>query len=345
MSNLVIVAIPAEDDYVWKLSSEKIPHCTLLFLGDTNSISVDASQKITQFVEHAVNITDMGPFGLDVDRRDTLGVDEADVLFFRKGWAFNRLQRFRAQLLQDNNIKTAYDSSDQFSEWQPHLTMGYPPTPAKEDKRDYPGIHWVQFDRIAVWFGDFTGPEFRLQYNYDADMEVCMSDIRHPGAAVVADILHIDAETTTTRIDVVADSITLAETFSSEFLTHHGIKGMRWGKRTTRPAPSAVPASAMSVVPHGSKKKTIVKVDGGENHPAHEDAIRVAQATAKLKNSGPAALSNQELRDVAQRKQLEQQATRLTQSESRRFVSNLLRQQGQQSANRFVTKKVQEQVA
>ena len=39
MSNLVIVAIPDENDRVWKVSSEKIPHMTLLFLGDEDEVS------------------------------------------------------------------------------------------------------------------------------------------------------------------------------------------------------------------------------------------------------------------------------------------------------------------
>ena len=39
MSNLVIVAIPDENDRVWKVSSEQVPHLTLLFLGDTNEVA------------------------------------------------------------------------------------------------------------------------------------------------------------------------------------------------------------------------------------------------------------------------------------------------------------------
>ncbi len=78
MNNLVIVAIPAEDDYVHKISSEKVPHCTLLFLGEAINPNL---LRIAQFLQHAVTITELGPFGLDVDYRGVLGEDKADVLF------------------------------------------------------------------------------------------------------------------------------------------------------------------------------------------------------------------------------------------------------------------------
>jgi hypothetical protein len=70
---------------------------------------------------------------MPVDRRGELGADQADVLFFKKGrYDYKAIRDFRATLLQDNNIKTAYDSASQFEgPWHPHLTLGYPATPAK----------------------------------------------------------------------------------------------------------------------------------------------------------------------------------------------------------------------
>lgn len=277
MANLVIVAIPAEDDYVWKISSEKVPHMTLLFLGDIEGKPVF---KIQQFLEHAVNILELGPFGLEVDYRGTLGPDEADVLFFRHNdWSLKRVSEFRGQLLKDNNIKSAYDSAQQFEgPWQPHLTLGYPRAPAREDKRDFPGIRWVDFDRIALWYGDFEGPEFRLQYNYNL-AEVAMS------AAA-----------------------------GKEFLEHFGVKGMRWGQRNSAPRASTE-AQAKSVVTKHKSSQSKIKTSGGENHPPHEDAVKVALARQKLKKSGTVSLSNKELSDVANRLNLEQQVSRLESSQ------------------------------
>src|SRR3954454_10498325 len=139
-TNLVIAAIPDENDRVWKISSDEIPHLTVLHLGDVNEVS--NLEQIMLFVEHAANTT-LNRFYLPVDHRGELGEGKADVLFFKKGrYDFKAIRDFRSLLLQDENIKTAYDATAQFETpehvgapgqpWIPHLTLGYPETPAKE---------------------------------------------------------------------------------------------------------------------------------------------------------------------------------------------------------------------
>src|SRR3954453_4657267 len=323
MSNLVIVAIPDKNDHVWKISSEKVPHLTLLFLGDTDQIS--NLDKIVEFVEHAASTT-LNRFYLSVDHRGELGEDQADVLFFKKDpYSYKAIRNFREALLKDNNVRTAYDSATQFDgPWNPHLTLGYPATPAKPDERDY-GFYSVEFNKISVWTTDFEGPEFLLKDYWDEyetldaiPMDVAMSGLSHFGVKGM-------------KWESVSDS-------GAEFLEHYGIKGMHWGRRKATP-PRAVTPSAVSRVPHGVKRKTKIEVEGGENHPAHEDAIKVAEARAKLRNSGTAALSNKELREVANRLQLEQQVKQLAAPRGKSFVTNLLKQQGQQSAGRVITRK------
>lgn len=176
MSSLVIVALPSKDDYVNRISTEKVPHMTLLFLGE-DSTKVKNLDKIIGFVEHAANTT-LTRFSLEEDRRDILGPDLADVLVFSKNnWSgFKVVEQFRSNLLKENNIRLAYNLATQHPEWIPHITLGYPETPAKPDERDYPGINYVSFDRIAVWFKDYEGVEFPLK-RYYADMAVAMSDI------------------------------------------------------------------------------------------------------------------------------------------------------------------------
>lgn len=216
MSNLVIVAIPDENDRVWKVSSEKVPHLTLLFLGDVDKVS--NTDQIVQFVEHAANTT-LKRFYLPVDRRGELGADKADVLFFKKGrYDYKAIRDFRAVLLKDNNIKTAYDGATQFDgPWNPHLTLGYPETPAKPDDtdRDF-GFYDVAFNKIAVWMGDFEGPDFLLKDYWDefdaletVPMDVAMSGILHHGE----------------------DEYTQNLAMGAAFLAHSGVKGMRWGVR------------------------------------------------------------------------------------------------------------------
>lgn len=168
MPGVAIVAIPAEDDYVWRISSEKVPHMTLLYLGD-----LEANPKlanIENFVQHVVS-SSMFLGWMSVAKRGVLGPDEADVVFFEKhGPSYTMFEDARAAMLQNTDIHVAYNSTQQFPEWTPHLTLGYPPTPAKPDMREYPGIHGVRFDKIAIWFGNFDGPEFELNPREEVDL-------------------------------------------------------------------------------------------------------------------------------------------------------------------------------
>lgn len=194
--SLTIVAIPREDDVVWNISSEKIPHMTILFLGD--SASDQEISHISEFVGYAANLM-LDPFELAVDYRGELGEDQADVLFFKKDWSIRKIVDFRNQLLADSTIRSAFESVEQFPEWTPHLTLGFPETPAKPDTRDYTRIHWVEFDNIAFWTGDFTGSEFRLkQDNSMIDEAIAMTAM------------------------------------GKDFLEHHGVKGMKWGRRRSK---------------------------------------------------------------------------------------------------------------
>lgn len=225
---LVIVAIPEDDDPVWQYSSEKVPHMTLLFLGENPGGL--APIYMAEFLNHVVNTLNTSGFFMDVDRRGVLGDDQADVLFFEKNYEAKRLEEVRRNLLKNKFIREAYESVDQFPEWTPHLTMGYPETPAKKDDRERPGFNWVRFDRLAFWLGGYEGPEYRL--TTDDIEEVSMS----------------------TQAGV-------------DFLEHYGVKGMKWGvirKRGKDGRVEGKPVSTkfkktveISVAP-GSK----VKIDG-----------------------------------------------------------------------------------
>lgn len=185
----VIVAIPENDDIVWKLSSEKVPHMTLCYLGDV--MEDPQKEHIIEYLEHVVSTCMPYRFGMNVERRGTLGPNNADVLFFGE-YNLDKLEQFRSYLLKDNQLSRMYESVPQYPKFTPHLTMGYPENPALPDERDYPGINWVSFDRIALWTGDYSGPEFMLKERSLG--EVGMSD------------LDVD-----------------------NYLSHYGKKGMKWG--------------------------------------------------------------------------------------------------------------------
>ena len=109
-----------------------------------------------------------------------------------------------------------------------------------------------------------------------------------------------------------------------DFLEHHGVKGMHWGVRREQMRISSVskrgakevqrrrarppsPIRATPSIGRSSFTKSKVKTVGGEDHPPHEDAVRVAVARQKMKRSGVVALSNSELQTMAQRMNLESQ--------------------------------------
>jgi 2'-5' RNA ligase len=194
---LVVVALPTEEDYVRKISSDKEPHLTLLYLGE-NKFSSSDLDLITGYVEHAAS--QLNRFGLSVDHRGELGPNKADVLFFDTEWSKD-IKDFRNSLLRNDLIDTAYLSASQFPEWTPHLTLGFPENPAKKDTREHPYFSYVSFDRIALWTEDSAGPTFQLKNNDYGLSEVSMSQTAL-GRRAVADIL-----------------------------AHHGVKGMHWGVR------------------------------------------------------------------------------------------------------------------
>lgn len=270
---VAIVAIPEKDDYVWRISSEKIPHLTLMVLGPLT----DPARAI-DYVEHSAATT-LSKFMLSVDRRGLLGEKDADVLFFDKSMT-GKISELRGYLLANETISTAYKLVEQYDEFTPHLTLGWPDAPAKKDPRDYPGINWVNFDRIAVWTGQYDGPEFYLTHENAILPTVEMSD------------------------------------GTGEFLEHYGIRGMRWGVRRDNPS-------------------------GGSGRTHSDDAARAATAHAKLKQHGTKALSNEELRVLVDRMNLEAQFKRLEppsgKQKAGKFVADLLVSVGKQQATKLAT--------
>ena len=265
MSECVIVALPTEEHRVNKISSEKMAHMTLIYLGELSE-DVDTA-NIAEFVQHATSM--FRPFYAQVERRGVLGKDNADVLFFYKQ-ELSHVEEFRATLLQNDQIKTAYDLAEQYPSWTPHVTLGYPDAPAR--KPPAPGAYspsgdlgrgdYVEFDRVAIWFGDFDGPEFRLE----------------------------------------EERSTMAQNEEAlEFLAHYGVKGMKWGVRRDRGSSGSSSKGQANASDASSKPKKPIKRQ--ENLSRYSDDKLASKISEK---KGLDALSDAELSKLTKRMQLEQ---------------------------------------
>ena len=141
-----------------------------------------------------------------------------------------------------------------------------------------------------------------------------------------------------TNAEIGASSMQQSSELVEEFLEHYGVKGMRWGVRKDR----STPVTTEAVINRGLSRKTKVKAKGGQGQDASSDAIKAAIQKQKLKKSGTAALSNQELRELQTRLQLEQSVKQLAAPAGKKFVAKTLRVQGEQQVQREVSRLAQE---
>lgn len=141
----VIVALPAADDPISAASSEADgAHATLLFLGDAAALD---EEQLKAAVSGFITDGAVGIITEQVNGRAVLGKDAADVVLFDAA----NLVFIRDGLVQNSPyLSDAYNSVEQFPTWLPHVTLGYPETPAAGE---FTG-EAITFDRLAVWFGE-----------------------------------------------------------------------------------------------------------------------------------------------------------------------------------------------
>lgn len=180
-----VFLIPAAADPITAASSEPA-HCTTIWMGDMNDVAPEDLEQLQAEVSAYVGQLD-GPVVVPTAGRGVLGADEADVTFLERTDA---LLALRDGLLQASpTAEKLMNAVEQYPEWTPHVTMGYPETPALAE---YDGDA-VTFDRVGVWIG----PD---QHEYP--MGGAMSDIdqlRDRAAALVAAATAEIPEATTTR--------------------------------------------------------------------------------------------------------------------------------------------------
>ena len=174
MDKSVIIALTFDQrDEIHLASTEKIPHCTMIYM--TSPSSPEEAQAVSEHVAEVARINQ--PLYINVTGRGTLGPDEADVLFLdRKN---ESLQELRYHLLSDPTIRRLRDGAAQYDEWTPHVTLGYPTSPSKVKTFKSYSLMGVA---LEVWFGEFEGPKYVLNNDLMESLEVQMSGTDRLGA-------------------------------------------------------------------------------------------------------------------------------------------------------------------
>lgn len=140
-----VFLLPEASDPIVAASSEPA-HLTTVWLGDMNDLDEDVIAAIRDEVVAYAAVLE-GPVVVPVTERGTLGDDDADVAFLEPTEA---LLALREGLLEASpTIKRVMDSVEQHPQWTPHVTLGYPETPAAGE---YAG-EAVTFDRVGLWIG------------------------------------------------------------------------------------------------------------------------------------------------------------------------------------------------
>ncbi|AWN03539.1 capsid morphogenesis protein [Microbacterium phage Hyperion] len=142
-----VFLIPAEGDPIVAASSEDQAHMTTIWLGSKDDLPTPDYVESLQAEVAAYAATLDGPVVVPVAERGTLGDDDADVMFLE---ATESLVALRDGMLEGSPVTQAvYNSVEQYPDWTPHVTLGYPETPAAGE---YDGDA-VTFDRVGLWIG------------------------------------------------------------------------------------------------------------------------------------------------------------------------------------------------
>jgi hypothetical protein len=143
-TSALVVLLPAEDDPANTASSEDIAHITFIWMGEPGA-DFDGEAIAAEVQAYAAETT---PITVPVRERGVLGDEDADVLFLEPTDSLIALRDGLFDVAP--TMRAAHEAAEQYPEWTPHVTLGYPETPALAE---YDGDQ-ITFDRFALWIGN-----------------------------------------------------------------------------------------------------------------------------------------------------------------------------------------------
>lgn len=140
-----VFLIPEASDPIVAASSEQA-HMTTIWLGDMNDLDEDKIAAIRDEIAAYAATLD-GPVVVPTLDQGVLGDDEAAVQFLEPTEALLALRE--GMLEASPTVSAVMNSVERYPQWTPHVTLGYPETPAAGE---YDGDA-VTFDRVGLWVG------------------------------------------------------------------------------------------------------------------------------------------------------------------------------------------------
>jgi hypothetical protein len=190
-------------------------------------------------------------------------------------------------------------------------------------------------DATRSFYGHNLSGTKRAVYNSKTD-QIDIVDVPKPPVS------HADTQTSIPDFTIqlhrnsigLIDSISIVSVmqqsaleFTTEFLSHFGRKGMKWGQHIF------------------TRDKVVGPTKTKE--PVSEDHAHVSSIASKAKSSGVQSLSNKDLQDAIKRMNLENDFARLSSGTknkgatwTKKFLLNVGQQQAQQAANQIAAKQV-----
>lgn len=200
LSTAVIVAVPSQLDQI-RLVGDEDKHATILYFGETKTLPAGAKEEILSILKSAADMFSV--FSSRIKDIQRLGPENPPALVAML--SDDVLEKIRELLLINSKMSEYLKNANQFPEYNPHVTLGYPDYFEEDQVRELvKSLFKVKFDRLALWW---NGEQIEFDLNDDMAVE------------------HAVESSATYMSDPVKD-----------FLAHHGVKGQKWGVRREQPS-------------------------------------------------------------------------------------------------------------